>query len=77
MQTLIARLSDEDLRRWRMVGARKAALEANPEAYSATESEQIYMSYFTLSGEFVERYGVQDYRDWRISSAAGEIFYEE
>jgi hypothetical protein len=75
--TLIAKLSDEDLRRWRMVSARRNALESNPRAYSATESEQIWMAYYTLAGEFIERHGVEDHRDWKISAAAGEIFYEE
>lgn len=76
MQTVHSKLCAEDLTRLRSVVHRSNAVKANPRAYSATETEQIEMADVRLTGELLEKYNVEAWREWRISVYTGDIWYE-
>jgi hypothetical protein len=77
MTTVIARLTEEDLTRWRLAHARLHAIDKKPDGYSPTEVEQAYITSARLMGEFCERYNVDDSRNWVVSCYTGLIYYQE
>ena len=53
---VVGRLDQEDATRWLMAASRYGAVEMNPSAYSARETEEIVIGYHTLLREFERRY---------------------
>ena len=72
---VIGKLEAEDLIRLRQLVVKRDAYNIAQEKYSANDIEQNEMSYMRLMGEFAERYGVDDSRQWRISQYTGTIIY--
>lgn len=73
----IVRLEGEDLARWRQVGTRLTGLEMNPGAYSQSETEAIINSRTMFYAELVERYGIDDTRNWALSMSSGLVYYDD
>lgn len=70
-------LGSEDLSRWQVIHGRRMAVEANPTAYSANETEAAIVAAFRFRGEIVGRFEIDDTREWVISPYTGTIYYEE
>ena len=68
----IAQLTPEDLAVMQEASARHEAVEINPDAYSATETEQIVLRYYRVMGDIARRYGFPD--DATISKWTGQVF---
>lgn len=73
----IATLAPEELIRWRMNSSRLRAIENGASGYSKEDVEQAYFERYRLGQEFVERYDINDCRDWDISPYTGVCFYPE
>lgn len=69
------RLEGEDLVRYRAVDVKRQALERNPGAYSAMETEQIVMAEVRMQAEISERFGLDPSRAWMCSPIDGVVFY--
>ncbi len=74
MITKLVKISDDDLREIRAVGNKHDALQSNPTAYSAAESEQIYADYHYRVGKLFIDYHIDGTVDWRISLFTGDIW---
>ena len=75
-QQVHGKLSSEDLTRLRSVIARRNAIVQNPTAFGAEETITAEMADLRLTGELLERYEVASWRDWKISSYTGDIWYD-
>ena len=67
-------LSEEDLTHWRQVCGQFQALEMNPRAYSAQETEGILMRYYRTFGDIHKRYSVPEGTLISIAPTTGQIF---
>jgi hypothetical protein len=76
MNEVAAKLSYEHLQEWRRVCAMRDAVENNPRAFTAEESIQAYMDYFSVGGGFFEIYEIDASEQWRVSPWSGDIYYE-
>ena len=76
MQQVVGKLTQEDLTRLRSVVARRNAITENPTAFGAEETITAEMADLRMTGELLERYAVESWRDWKISSYTGDIWYE-
>lgn len=74
---IVGRVPDEMMPQARLMQARVDAVRANPAAYSASETEAIFMTQQRLLGEMIERMSVDDTREWRFSTFSGLVTYEE
>lgn len=74
---ILARLSDEDLRRWRMNTAKTAAQKIKPEAYSREEIEQTEFERMRLGGELLDTYGIAHELFVSIQTWTGTIEVDE
>lgn len=72
---LIGMLDGDDLLAQRALAARRQAFEANPRAYSQSESEQIWMDSYRSWGKIHERFNLDPLRAWRCDPASGAVFY--
>ncbi len=77
MIEVIGKLSQEDLNRLRATRCKRIAVENNPRAYSARETEQIYIDDARLIGEFCERYSIDGTRPFVVSQYSGDLYYDE
>lgn len=77
LQKVHGKLTQEDLTRLRAVVARRNAICQNPTAFGAEESITAEMADLRLTGELLERYEVESWRDWKMSSYTGDIWYED
>lgn len=77
MIEVIGKLSQEDLNRLRAVRLKRMAVETNPRAYSARETEQVYFDDARLIGEICERYGIDGTRTFVVSQYTGDLYYDE
>lgn len=75
MTTVVARLSPEDLARFRAIDVRREAYRVKPEGFSVTEIEQNEMAFQRFMGEVAERYELDDVKAWRVSQYSGVIVY--
>lgn len=73
----VCRVSDEDLRLWREVMARKSAVDDSNAVATVEEAEAAYLAHYSLAGEMVEKYGLDDMEDWNISVFTGDLYYLE
>lgn len=76
MFTVVGTLTQEELARWRMAHARLNAIEDKPDAYSASDIEQAYLTRWKLGEEFCRRFAVDDSRDWSVSCYTGIVYYK-
>lgn len=76
MIEVIGKLSAEDLNLLRITRAKLAAVQANPRAYSATETERAYLDDMRINGDICERYGIDSTRSYIISTYSGDIYYD-
>mgnify|MGYP001576465097 CR=1 FL=1 len=76
LQQVHGKLEPEDLTRLRSVVARRNAICQNPTAFGAEETITAEMADLRLTGELLDRYGIESWRDWKISSYTGDIWYE-
>lgn len=53
-------LSECDLLRYRRAWAKQEAVEINPRAYTASETEQIIEEYARVHGAIIRDYGLDD-----------------
>lgn len=67
-------LNEEDLTRWRQVTAQYQALEMNPRAYSAQETEAVLLRYYRMFGEIHKTQGIPQGDIIEISPTTGQIF---
>lgn len=67
-------LTEEDLTRWRQACAQFQAIEMNPRAYSAQETEAILLRYYRLFGEIHKTQGIPQGDIIEISPTTGQIF---
>lgn len=75
MIEIIGKLSGEDLQRFRAVEVRRRALERNPDAYSAAETEQIVLSEIRMDAEIADRHAIDPRRHWMVSAVDGTVAY--
>lgn len=75
--TIAAKLSEEDLARYRALHVRQEGYNIRPDAYSVQEIEQNELAMIRLKGEMVGRYDLDDLRLWNISAYSGLIIYGE
>lgn len=73
--TVAAKLSEEDLARYRALHVRQEGYNVRPDAYSVQEIEQNEMAMLRLKGEIVDRYSLDDTRLWALSAYSGVIIY--
>lgn len=73
MNSIVGKVTDEDLARWRMSQAKLEGIAAKPDGYTREEVEQAWVAKYRLCGEFVERYGMDDSKKWNVSLYSGEI----
>lgn len=76
MNQVVDKLSTEELEEWRKVCATRDAVENNPTAFTAEESVQAYMDYFSVGGRFFGVYDIDASEQWRVSPWSGDIYYE-
>jgi hypothetical protein len=76
MNEVVGKLSDRHLQEWRRVCATRDAVENNPTAFTAEESIQAYMDYFSVGGGLFEMYDIDASEQWRVSPWSGDIYYE-
>ena len=70
-------LEEEDLTRWRQACGQFQALEMNPLAYSAQETEGILMRYYRLIGEIHEKFNVPEGETIQIAPTTGQVFEDK
>ena len=58
MNKVIGKLAPHHLQEWRKVCATRDAVVNNPRAFSAEETIQAYMDYFSVGGRFFETYDI-------------------
>ena len=73
--SVVATLNTEDRARYRQLAVREQGYRINAAAYSRDEIEQNEMALFRIREEFIERYELDDTRDWKISISSGLIIY--
>lgn len=71
----IAQLTPKDLAVMQEASARHEAVELNPDAYSANETEQIVLRYYRVMGELAARYELVD--DYHINKWTGQVWEDE
>ncbi len=76
MNEVIGKLSSQHLQEWRKVCATRDAVVNNPRAFTAEETVEAYMNYFSVGGRFSEIYEVDAHEEWRVSPWTGDIYYE-
>jgi hypothetical protein len=76
LRTFVAKLSSEDLARFRILNIRERAVVINPRAYDAQQTEDILQDAATVTEGLLTKYGVDDTLQWRISDISGTIWYE-
>ena len=74
---VFGKLTEEDLTRWRQVCGQFQALELNPRAYSAQETEAILMRYYRMFGEVYERYNIPEEQVIRIAPTTGQLLEDK
>lgn len=52
------------------------AIESKPEGFSVQEIRDAWIRKFTMCGEFVEKYSIDDTEDWNVSTFTGQIHVE-
>lgn len=67
-------LTEEDLTRWRQACGQFQALEMNPRAYSAQETEGILMRYYRIFGEINKEYDIPKGTLISVAPTTGQIF---
>lgn len=77
MNEVIGKLSEEHLWEWRKVCATRDAVVNNPRAFTAEETIQAYMDYFSVGGRLFEVYEIDSSEEWCVSPWSGDIYYEE
>ncbi len=77
MVEIIGKLQPEDLTRIRVVRAKKLAVERNPNAYSARETEQAILDDMRAIGEICQNYGIDGTRAFVIQQFTGDLYYDE
>ncbi len=77
MVEVIGKLSQEDLNRLRVVRAKKFAVEKNPGAYSARETEQAVLDDMRIIGEICQTYSIDGTRAFVIQQFTGDLYYDE
>lgn len=77
MITKLGKLSAEDLKRGQARFLPIRGLSVNPHAYSRQETEQAYLAYWQVMGEFAERYEMDDTTEWCWSEYTGELYLKE
>lgn len=68
----IARLTDEDLVRWRLHSAKWDSMQLYPNDYSRAEREELHMQHFMLVDELSQRYA-PDITQFYIAADTGEV----
>jgi len=76
MNMVEGKLDSEDLARLQLMDARREAQRRAPTVFSAEEHVQCELSWYRLCGELVERYHIDDAREWHISQYTGTIYYD-
>ena len=77
LRTRIGKVPASELDRLRAGFTRRQALELNPRAYSATESEQILMALARIDVEIIAMFDIDELRTWRFSILTGDVWYED
>lgn len=75
MALIAAKLSEEDLARFRALDVKKESYRIKPDGYSAQEIEQNEMALSRFWGEIAKRYEIDDAKRWTISAITGVIIY--
>ena len=75
MALVAAKLTDEDLARFRSMDAKKEGYRVKPDGYSAQEIEQNEIALSRFWGEVAKRYEIDDAKRWTISASTGVIIY--
>ena len=75
MALVAAKLTDEDLARFRSMDAKKEGYRGKPDGYSAQEIEQNEIALSRFWGEVAKRYEIDDAKRWTISAFTGVIIY--
>ena len=74
--TLAGKISSEDFSRLLLIESRHGALEKNPHVFSQAESIEVLRNYYDFIREVVERYEIDESREWSLSKYSGAITYE-
>lgn len=77
MRISVAKLTDEELVRWRAWCAKDDAMSRSPSYYSREEQERHSHDEFRLSKEIADKYMMETWRAWKIDPRSGDIWYEE
>lgn len=72
---VVGKLSDEDAGRLMLIEARREAVEANPHAFSQAETLEVMRDHLATVREMLERYNIDEGREWHISKYTGAITY--
>lgn len=75
MLTITDRLTDEDLAAYQRVDARQRAVEINPRAFTAEETETAILAWYEFCSSITRRYEVDESESWSISPTDGTIYY--
>ena len=77
MKTEIAKLTSEEVRAYRLLAVKLDALESNPTAYSAAETEDIVRRRHTFWQEMTDKHGLGAISSYRVDWAAGVLIESE
>lgn len=77
LRTVIGKLTEGELTRWRALCARQEGVEKNPRVYSKEDTEAVVLSYYRMCDEIARAYDIDDSRNWKVSPFTGVIYYEE
>lgn len=73
LQGPLAKLSTEDLNRWRMARARLRSMELRPQNYNRQEMEVAFIDEWRMVAEFIEKYEIDPSLSLAIYTETGLI----
>ena len=71
--SILARLSPEDLARFRLADVRIVTAKIMPGAYGRGDIEDAYMRWYLLREEFQTTYGLPEHGLWDIALTTGAV----
>lgn len=75
MLTVTDHLSEEDRAKYLEIEARRWAVEINPRAFDAEETDQRLRDWLSFCAYVARRYAIDEYENWKVSATDGSIYY--